>query len=344
MSDQPKVETSPSQGLRRIEPRGFSLMPQSLGEAKEIAGMIAASDFAPKDYKGKPNNIIIALQMGADLGLKPMQALQNIAVINGRPSIYGDAALALVQAGDVLERFFEGFEGKEGTDDFTAVCIAKRKGWPDETRRTFSVADAKAAKLWMKTGRDGQPTPWVHYPKRMLQFRARGFTLRDIAADLLLGLVLAEEAMDYPEAIDSQVIATELVVPAIERIPEGLRDNMEKAFETLSMSAAQRLAKVNEFLGKDGVSPEEGAQALLDWCRDEFAKRKTGQPRKKADNGKSAPPPAPSAQAASSVVDPKQGESDVRAVGPEALEEPTSPPTPSQVPVHEIPWAKGDMF
>ena len=260
--------------------RTFSLMPSSLGEAREIAQMIADSDFAPKDYKGKPNNVIIALQMGADLGLKPMQALQNIAVINGRPSIYGDAALALVMP--ALERFVEFFEGDKNTDpDYRAVCVAKRKGWPDETRREFSIRDATKAGLWGKAG------PWTNYPSRMLQFRARGFCLRDVGADLLLGLVLVEEAQDYP--IEGTVVASEEVkeppaVTAFNALPEGLRDNIEKAFTTLNLAPGLRLAKINECLGNADVTPEDGAQQILDWCRDEFSKRRTGAPRKKKDD------------------------------------------------------------
>lgn len=289
MSDEkPQAQT---QIARMPSAPRWSLVPSSLGEAKEIANLIAASDFAPKDYKGKPNNVIIALQMGADLGLKPMQALQNIAVINGRPSIYGDAALALVMP--ALERFHEEFEGKD--DDFAAVCIAKRRGWPDETRRTFSVRDAKAASLWGKSG------PWQTYPKRMLQLRARGFALRDTAPDLLLGLVLAEEAGDYPvahsDAIDAETVVQAPWQAAWERVPEALRDQIEKGFSALDanggFSPAQRHLKLNEYLVGD-VDPEERATALLEWCRDEYAKRKFGQARApKGENGKTPPASSP---------------------------------------------------
>ena len=318
MSDTPKDAL-----VRTTAPRSFSLVPGSLGEAKEIAMMIANSDFAPKGYQGKPDNVLVAIQMGADLGLKPMQALQNIAVINGRPSIYGDAALALVIP--VLERFTETFEGEEGADGFTAVCIAKRKGWPDETRRTFSIADAKAAKLWGKRGRDGQDTPWITYPKRMLQWRARGFTLRDVGADLLLGLILAEEAQDIP--IEGTVVSSEVVTsPAVvllDRIPEGLRDNLEKAFETLSLAPGLRLAKINEFLGGAGVDPEAGAQQLLDWCKDEYAKRKTGMPRAKKGNDKKTSSAGSTIADTVVTVQPSgsegaKAESDGRVAGPEA--------------------------
>ena len=344
MSDQKHdtiVPFDPKVGpLRRVEPRGFSLMPNSLGEAMELSRLIAGSDMAPKDYVGKPANVLIAIQMGADVGLKPMQALQNIAVINGRPSIWGDAALGLVQASGEMERFHETMEG-EGQAR-VAICIAKRKGFPDEIRRTFSWADAKKADLIGKKG------PWTTYENRMMQMRARGWVLRDGFADILVGLNIVEEAMDIPSAIDVTPGHPELP-PAnlLDRIPEGLRDNMEKAFETLSLSVAQRLAKVNEFLGKDGVSPEEGAQALLDWCRDEYAKRKTGQPRQRVENGKASHPapsatsPAPVDVVASSREESHGGES-TPAKGPE---EPVTPPaTSKEVPVHEIPWGRGELF
>lgn len=281
---------TPKDALVRQAPRSFSLMPSSLGEAKEIANIIANSGLAPKDYVGKPDMILVAIQMGCDLGLKPMQALQNIAVINGRPSIWGDAAAALVQSSGVVERFHETTEGTFPNDDFKAVCIIKRKGWPDEIRREFSVADAKLAKLWNKKGHSGGDTPWVTYPKRMLQMRARGFALRDAASDMLMGLVLAEEAQDYP-TIEGTVVASEIVEPVslLDRIPEALRDNLEKAFETLNMAPGLRLAKINEFLGGDGVDPEAGALQLLEWCKDEYAKRKTGQPRAKKGNGNDKP-------------------------------------------------------
>lgn len=280
------------ESLVRQPGRAFDLMPSSLGEAMELAKIIASSDFAPKDYVGKPHNVMLAVQMGADLGLKPMQALQNIAVINGRPSIWGDAALALAMP--VLESFKETFEGTFPEDGFTAICVSKREGWPDETRSTFSIGDAKKADLWTKKG------PWSTYPKRMLQLRARGFNLRDVASDRLMGLVLAEEAGDYGPSIDGSVVSSEVVTPPVlsvfERVPEGLRNTIGRAFAELHLSSTAEgvvtltgagLAKMNEFLAGDGVDPEAGATKLIDWCKDEYARRKTGQPRKAKDgNGK----------------------------------------------------------
>jgi len=176
--------------------RGFA--PTTLTEAMTFSDMLANSSMVPKAYQGKPQDILVCVQWGMEMGLAPMQALQNIAVINGKPSVYGDAAMALVQASPVCEDVEEFFEG-EGTPNPVAVCVARRKGRKPVTAR-FSVEDAKRAGLWAKQG------PWSAYPKRMMQMRARGFALRDAFPDVLKGMITAEEAQDsFEEAKPRQV-------------------------------------------------------------------------------------------------------------------------------------------
>ncbi len=125
-----------------------------------------------------------------------MMALQSIAMINGRPSIYGDGALGLVQGSGLLEWSKEYTDGEEGKDGFKAVCEVKRKGDKEVKRGEFSIADAKRANLFGKVG------PWQQYLKRMLQMRARGFALRDGFSDVLRGLHIAEEAQDIAPVKD----------------------------------------------------------------------------------------------------------------------------------------------
>jgi hypothetical protein len=160
--------------------------------------MVAKSEFAPKDFRGKPESCLLAIQHGSEIGLSPMQSLQNIACINGRPAIWGDAALALCLASPVCDGIHEMMEG-DG-DSMTAVCQTSRKGKDANVVGRFSVADAKRAGLWGKSG------PWTQYPKRMLQLRARGFALRDAFPDVLRGLVTAEEAQDYPTQPEPVVV------------------------------------------------------------------------------------------------------------------------------------------
>ena len=182
--------------LTTTNQRGFA--PATITEAIQFSEMLAKSAMVPKQYQGKPEDIMVAVQWGYEIGLAPMQALQNIAVINGKPSVYGDAAMALVQASPVCEGVDESIEG-EGTTNPVAVCIARRKGRNPVTVR-FSVEDAKRAGLWGKQG------PWQSYPKRMLAMRARGFALRDAFPDVLKGLITAEEAQDFPSEAAPTVV------------------------------------------------------------------------------------------------------------------------------------------
>lgn len=169
-----------------LQKPSFSLTPSSLAEAMEFAGMMSKSSIVPKDYQNNPGNILVAIQWGMEIGLQPLQSMQSIAVINGRPSIWGDAMLALVRSSGLLESI------NEEVTDSKAVCTIKRRG-EQEVVREFSLQDAKQAGLAGKQG------PWAQYPKRMLQMRARAFALRDVFPDVLRGVHVAEEAQDMSE-------------------------------------------------------------------------------------------------------------------------------------------------
>lgn len=183
-------ENKVSENTNAIVARGF-MNPATVQEGMELAAWIAKSDLAPRDYKDKPQNVLIAMQMGLEVGLSPMQSIQNIAVINGRPSIWGDSMLALCQNHRDFESIDENLSSHE-----KGVCIVKRRGM-EAQRREFTVADAQKAGLWGKQG------PWQTSPARMLKLRARAFALRDTFADALRGLQSAEEERDI---VDTTVV------------------------------------------------------------------------------------------------------------------------------------------
>jgi len=203
--------------------KSFSLVPQNLNEAMKYSKMIADSDVVPKDFKGKPENVLVAIQMGTELGLPPLQAIQNISVINGRPAVYGDSLIAICRGARSCEHIVETFD--EST--MTATCRAKRKGEPEQSR-TFDKTDAEVAGLWGKSG------PWTQYPKRMLAMRARGFCLRDVFPDALRGVQLVEEVRDYQPA-ERDITSAKEAAPAIEH---------ETKTESLSANLAGQAEKV----------------------------------------------------------------------------------------------------
>lgn len=162
------------------------IVPTSIEEVFRLAQAISKSGLAPSTMN-TPEKLTVAIMQGMEIGLPPMMAVNRIAVVNGRPTLYGEAIPALL-----LSRGFRLNETMEGQDDKRfARCEVVR---PDGNKivRTFGVDDAKVAGLWGKQG------PWKQYPDRMLQMRARGFAARDGAADVLGGLYLSEEAEDIP--------------------------------------------------------------------------------------------------------------------------------------------------
>jgi hypothetical protein len=177
------------------------LNPENLHEAMEMATVLSKSSLIPKDFQGNPGNVLIAIQWGMELGLAPMQAIQSIAVINGRPSLWGDAVIALCKSHPICEWVKETFD-----EDGTAVCVTQRKGDPEPVERRFSLADA------VKAGLSGKAGPWTQYPKRMLQMRARSWCLRDAYPDLLRGMAVADEEQD-------RVVISE--APPVPALPEG---------------------------------------------------------------------------------------------------------------------------
>jgi hypothetical protein len=198
----------------------FGSIPKDWSSAIEISERLASSSLVPEAFKNKPQDILMTLQMGAEVGLSPMQSLQNIAVIRGKPTLWGDAMLALVKGHPDFEDIQETIE-IEG-DDKVAVCRIKRKGQSEVISR-FSWKDAQLA------GLPGKGV-WKTYPRRMLQMRARGFALRDAFPDALKGIITREEANDYPTTANVSSIN---VTPPSERLGESKPKLTDKLFNQM---------------------------------------------------------------------------------------------------------------
>lgn len=165
----------------------MAIVPTDMDTAYRLAKAVVMAKMAPAGLE-TPEKAMIAIMHGLEIGLTPMAALQRIAVVNGRPTIWGDAAIGLVRASGLCEYIKESIEG-DG-DLMVATCESKRRGEPHPIITRFTASDAKAAGLWNKSG------PWQQYKKRMMQMRARAFNLRDGYADVLGGLYLREEIED----------------------------------------------------------------------------------------------------------------------------------------------------
>ena len=166
-----------------------SLMPATFDDKYQMAGILCRSGLIPQGLN-TPEKVCVALEWGHELQLSPMVAVNNIAVINGKPTLSADLMGALVKRSPE----YGGIEWTCQTEE-KAECVITRilpNGKEEKYTSTFTIEDAKNAGL---IGKD----VWRKYPKRMLKHRCMAYGLRDVFPDLLAGLYSPEE-MESVEA------------------------------------------------------------------------------------------------------------------------------------------------
>jgi hypothetical protein len=173
-----------------------TISPQNMTELMAFCDLISKSNIVPKALQGHPANVMVAVQMGQAVGVDPMMALQNIAVIDGKPKFYGDITLALAQSHPAYEYVKSSFDEKTQTATYTA----KRRNHPEQSV-SFSAEDAKNMGL---LARDTYKKDLA----TMLFRRAQQRCLYRVFADVLYGIAAAPEELDNlePEQISALVI------------------------------------------------------------------------------------------------------------------------------------------
>jgi hypothetical protein len=174
-----------------------AIVPGSVSELLALAEIYFKAGNTPKGCN-RPEAVAAVIAAGLEIGLKPAAALNSMYLVNGKIALYGDAPLGLVRASGLLDFIDEKVEG--AGMERAGVCTMQRKGDPVGKRTfRFSAADAKQAGLWGKAG------PWTTTPDRMLQLRARGWLLRDMFGDVLMGMAVAEDLEDAAAPVRAEV-------------------------------------------------------------------------------------------------------------------------------------------
>lgn len=192
------------------EERGY-IIPKDIDQAFRFAQAVVTARLAPDSYNNDPSKVMLGAMAAMEAGLPPLYGLRQIAIINGRPTIWGDAAMALIQAsGQLADRIVTELGGgidtdtvprNEWPDSFGYMVQLFRRGQSSPYIGRFTIADAKRAKLWD----DHRRQPWQNHPKRMLLVRAQTIAQRDGFADCLAGLAIREEVEDTHGAEKAEV-------------------------------------------------------------------------------------------------------------------------------------------
>lgn len=202
--------------------RGY-IAPTTVEEAMRMANAVIRGGLAPSSYNNDPGKIMLGIMAALEAGLPPLYGLRQIAIINGRPVIWGDAAMALVQSKNLIASVIEEQIGTtpdtddlaNWPDDYGYRVTLGRRGQEGQYVGEFTVGMAKRAQLWL----NAKKVPWMQHPQRMLKIRARTFPLRDGFADALGGIAIREEIEDSFEAEDRHVIVDMSDKPKVEAPP-----------------------------------------------------------------------------------------------------------------------------
>lgn len=222
-AQQPTQQLVPKAQLVANE-RGY-IAPTTVEEAMRMARAVIAGRLAPDSYNNDESKVMLGIMAALEAGLPPLYGLRQIAIINGRPSIWGDAAMALIQNSGKLENQTVEWHVPQGFDpnsteiaqwpvDYGVTVSLWRRGQIGPYVGTFTVGDAKRAKLWL----NARKVPWIEHPRRMLKIRARAFPQRDGFADALAGLSIREEMEDTfgneDKAVDGGFLSNDAAVEA----------------------------------------------------------------------------------------------------------------------------------
>jgi hypothetical protein len=159
---------------------------EAMHAAKQLGDALAGTDMVPKDYKNKPGNAAAAILYGAELGLNPIQSLQQIFVIHGSPAIYARTAVALVMRHGVRVETLS-----SDNESVTVQATDPRTGQVE--RATWDIARATLAAYTSNA-------KYQTNPQEMLYAKAAMEVCRKIAPDILLGIPYAREELELESA------------------------------------------------------------------------------------------------------------------------------------------------
>jgi hypothetical protein len=217
--------------------------------AKRIAHVLANSNLVPDEYRGRPNDVFVAINMGHEVGLGEFAAVQSIAVIEGKPCLYGDGLIGVVRASPKCMWIKETISD----DGKIATCETQRRDDPQTISAAYSMDDAVQAGIHTKFN-------WKKHPKRMLQMRARAYCLRDAYPDLLKGLGVVEERQDHE---DTPPPVTQYELPkAPGGEPAELRQPHD-GLEQITLSDVERAMHQSDSM-KDLLAAGEMAKSLTE--------------------------------------------------------------------------------
>lgn len=215
----------------------------------DMARQLAPAELLPKHLRGKPADLFLTLQLGRELGIAPMQSIRAIHVIEGKPTMSADLMGALCMARRDVCEYLRPVE----LTSAVATYEAKRIGWPQPMRLSFTIEDAQAAGL---TGKD----VWRKYPAAMLKSRALSAIVRAAFPDLMLGICDPDE-LDAAQPAGASVEPID--VTPVEPPPAPKTSKLKSKLPPLPVDIGDLRAEFTKAL-PESIAPSDFREWLLE--------------------------------------------------------------------------------
>ena len=174
----------------------------SYDQLMNMANMLAKSTIVPITYQNRPENTFVALDMASRMGISPMVVMQNLYVIQGKPSWSGQAMASLIRNSGQFKNVTLHYVGTEGKDDWGAYVSATRSSDGLEIKgATVTIATAKKEGWYQKGG-----SKWQTMPELMLAYRAYAWFGRVHAPEIMMGLQSTEEVYDSSDKVEKETV------------------------------------------------------------------------------------------------------------------------------------------
>lgn len=194
MDEQKTEQVQQEEALAAVAntPLGFWTDRKTIATAYKTAEGLASSALVPQSYQRNPFSIMIAMEMATRTNFPLLMVMQNLYVIQGKPSWSGQFCTAVVNAsGRFSPLEFVRLEEENG-DLKGYYARATRLATGKLCEGSPVTWDMVREEGWLsKSG-----SKWKTMPDLMFHYRAAAFFVREHCPDLLCGLQTAEEVQD----------------------------------------------------------------------------------------------------------------------------------------------------
>lgn len=164
-------------------------------QAQRQALALSTSSLVPQQYRGRDNlgNVLIAMQLANRIGADVLQVMQNLHVIQGRPSLSSSFLIATVNAcGRFSPLRFEVIGTDPSAKDYRVRAFADDKASGERCLGSWITWKMVEAEGWSKKS----GSKWMTMPEQMFLYRAAAFWARVYAPEVSQGIHTVEEVTD----------------------------------------------------------------------------------------------------------------------------------------------------